>query len=203
MITMKDLEMRNYYLVLDSSGSMGEPVSTSNTNSRWHEAEEATVALARKCAEFDADGIDVYTFNKSFQKFESSTPDKVKAIFETVGPSGGTDFVPVLKYVFDKALAAGKPATVLVITDGTPSETSGKAALAKLLVETANRLEGDSELGVSFLQIGQDPAAAAFLKKLDDELVAAGAKFDIVDTKTFDEMENLTIEQVLLAAVND
>jgi len=41
------------------------------------------------------------------------------------------------------------------------------------------------------------------LKKLDDDLVAQGAKWDIVDTKTFEEIESIGITQALIAALDD
>ena len=201
---MGDLNKRNYVLVLDSSGSMGEPVSRTNKTSRWHFAQEATVAVARKCAELDSDGIDVYTFNKKFKKFANTTPEKVAEIFNTVEPMGGTSFTEVMEDVFETHFAGDKPTTVLVVTDGCPSDgVVGQQALAKLLVKTANRLEGDAELGVEFIQIGEDPTAHEFLKKLDDDLVSAGSKFDIVDTKTMEDLDGMSITDVLLAAVND
>lgn len=204
MITMEDLKMRNYVLLLDRSGSMGEAVKSGSSQSRWAYAQEATLALARKCAEFDSDGIDVYTFNKGFKRYANTTPEKVADIFKTESPSGGTDFVPVLKDAFENHFKNDKPTTILVLTDGAPSDgADGQTALAKLIVATSKKLEGDAELGVSFIQIGTDPNATAFLKKLDDDLVGAGAKFDIVDAKTVDDLENMSIEDVLLAAVND
>ena len=51
--------------------------------------------------------------------------------------------------------------------------------------------------------MGEDLAATQFLKKLDDELESVGAKFDIVDTKTCDDLNTMTIQDVLLAAIND
>jgi hypothetical protein len=51
--------------------------------------------------------------------------------------------------------------------------------------------------------VGNDPTATRFLKALDDELQTAGAKFDIVDTITLDDMENSTLAEVLLNAIND
>lgn len=204
MIKIEDLSMRNYVLVIDRSGSMGEPISKTNKSSRWDTVKESAIAVARACEKYDADGIDVYTFNKSFQKFANTTAAKVSEIFSSVQPMGGTDFVPVLTDVFNTHFKGDKPTTVLVITDGEPSEgVSGQRALAKLIIDTTNKMEGDAELGVEFIQIGNDPAASTFLKKLDDELQSNGAKFDIVDVKTCDEMESMTIEEVLLAAVND
>lgn len=200
----EELKMRNYVLCLDRSGSMGEAVGSGKTTSRWDYAQEATMAVARKCAELDADGIDVYTFNKSFQRFANTTPEKVAEIFKTVGPQGGTDFVPVLGDVLANHFKGDKPTTVLVLTDGEPSDgAAGQAALAKLLVGAANKLEGDAELAIQFIQIGADPAATKFLKKLDDDLVGAGAKYDIVDAKTTEDLETMSISDVLLAAVND
>jgi hypothetical protein len=38
---------------------------------------------------------------------------------------------------------------------------------------------------------------------LDEQLQGLGAKFDIVDTVTFDDMENLTLAEVLLNAIVD
>lgn len=195
---------RNYVLLIDRSGSMGESVSPSSRVSRWEAVREVTQAVARECAKLDSDGIDVYFFNKSFTRFESVTPEKVGEIFSSVSPMGGTDFVPVLSDVFKNHFSHDKPTTVLVITDGCPSDgAEGQKATARLLIETANKIEGDAELAVSFVQIGRDPAASDFLRKLDDGLQSAGAKFDIVDAKTCDDLENMSITDVLLAAVND
>ncbi len=66
-------------------------------------------------------------------------------------------------------------------------------------------MEKDEELAISFIQIGNDPDATKFLKLLDDELKGAGAKFDIVDTVTIEDIEdeNLSLVDVLLNAILD
>lgn len=204
-ISRDDLKKRDYVLVIDRSGSMSDPVSKKNPLSKWKSMQETVMAVARKCQEFDSDGIDLYTFNTNFKKFENTTPDKVAEIFNTVGPNGGTDFVPVLNAVIETHFSrANKPTTVFIVTDGCPSDlATGQRELAKLIIKTANRLESGDELGLEFLQVGDDPTARDFLKKLDDELEDAGAKHDIVNTKTCDELADLSIEDVLLAAVNE
>lgn len=204
-IVKDDLRKRDYVLVIDRSGSMSDPVSKKDSTTKWKSMQESVLAVARKCQEFDDDGIDLYTFNTSFKKYENTTPEKVLDIFNNLGPNGGTNFVPVLSEVIDEHFKrANKPTTVIVVTDGCPSdEKNGQKDLAKLLLNTANKLESDSELGFLFLQIGDDPAARAFLKKLDNDLESAGAKFDIVSTKTCDELADVSIEDVLLAAVNE
>jgi hypothetical protein len=64
-------------------------------------------------------------------------------------------------------------------------------------------MDRDEELAISFIQVGADPDATKFLKVLDDELQSAGAKFDIVDTLTIDDMEDMTLTEVLLNAITD
>jgi hypothetical protein len=201
---MTDLSNRNYVLVVDKSGSMAESVGKGKSLSRWDAMQEYLSAVTRKCGQLDSDGIDVYFFGTKFTKFENVTADMADSLFKKNSPMGGTDFIPVLTDVFNKHFSGYKPTTVLVITDGAPSDgVDGQKALAKLLVSTANKIEADGDLAVQFIQIGDDLNAAQFLKKLDDDLQGAGAKFDIVDTKTCEDLENMDLEAVLLAAIND
>jgi hypothetical protein len=58
-------------------------------------------------------------------------------------------------------------------------------------------------LAISLIQVGNDPTATRFLKILDDELQGAGAKFDIVDTVTLDDMADMTLPEILLNAIQD
>lgn len=53
------------------------------------------------------------------------------------------------------------------------------------------------------IPIGTDQNARRFLKLLDDELLPAGAKFDIVDTVNLDEVEEMGLTEVLLGAIHD
>ena len=73
----------------------------------------------------------------------------------------------------------------------------------KVIIEASRRLDKDEELAISFIQIGTDAQATKFLKILDDDLQIAGAKFDIVDTVTMDDMEEMTLREVLLNAIVD
>lgn len=201
---MEDLKLRRYVAVIDKSGSMGEPSKKGSSQSRWAYAQETVTAFARKVEEIGGT-LDVYTFNNSYNYYPGAGANKVSEIFRNESPMGGTNFVPVMSDAFSKHFAQGaKPTTIMVLTDGEPSEgVNGQRALAKLIVDTTKKMEGDSELGVGFIQVGDDPKATAFLKTLDDDLQGAGAKFDIVDSKTVEDLENQTVEQILLNAVND
>ena len=204
---MSKLENRDYVLVLDKSGSMSA-CDTKSGKSRWDEAKESTEALARKVQPFDADGITVIPFAGSFKVYDNTTPEKVADIFKENEPCGGTTLAPVLKHVFEAYKAKKKAGTtkangeiMIVITDGQPSDENSVAS--EIVNFTKSLDNGDGEYGILFLQVGKDVQASAFLKKLDDDLEKQGAKFDIVDTKTMEELENIGFTEALIAALED
>ncbi|WP_041781462.1 vWA domain-containing protein [Allocoleopsis franciscana] len=200
------VEDRDYTLIIDKSGSMSTP-DQAGGRSRWDIAQESTLALARKCEQFDPDGITVYLFSGRFKRYENVTANKVAQIFMENDPMGTTDLASVLKDATDnyfqrKASGATKPngETILVITDGEPDD---RKAVMRVIIEASRHMERDEELGISLIQVGSDATATRFLKALDDELQGAGAQFDIVDTVTLDDMENMSLAEVLLNAIND
>jgi uncharacterized protein with von Willebrand factor type A (vWA) domain len=200
------LENRDYTLIIDKSGSMATQ-DQKGGRSRWFAAQESTLALASKCEQFDPDGITIYVFSGKFKRYENVTSTIVGQIFRENDPSGTTDLAGVLKHATDDYLqrkAAGETKsngeTILVVTDGEPDD---RKAVMKVIIEASRRIDRDEELAISFIQIGTDPQATRFLKVLDDELQNAGAKFDICDTITMEDMEDLSLSEVLLNAIND
>ena len=200
------LENRDYTLIIDKSGSMATP-DQKGGRTRWVAAQESTLALASKCEQFDPDGITLYVFSGRFKRYENVTASKVTQIFQENDPSGTTDLASVLKHATDdyfqrKNAKQTKPngETILVVTDGEPDD---RKAVMKVIIEASRRMDRDEELGISFIQVGTDQQATRFLKILDDELQGAGAKFDICDTITMDDMEDLSLSEVLLNAIND
>ncbi|MBF2063095.1 MAG: VWA domain-containing protein [Calothrix sp. C42_A2020_038] len=200
------LENRDYTLIIDKSGSMATP-DQKGGKSRWFAAQESTFALANKCEQFDPDGITIYVFSGRFKRYENVTSSKVSQIFMENDPSGTTDLAGVLKHATDdyfsrKKLNQTKPngETILVVTDGEPDD---RKAVMRVIIEASRQMERDEELAISFIQVGTDPQATRFLKILDDELQSAGAKFDICDTITMEDMEDMSLSEVLLNAIND
>jgi hypothetical protein len=59
---------RDYTLIIDKSGSMSA-VDRDGGKTRWETVKESTLALARKCEEYDDDGITVYLFSNRFQRY--------------------------------------------------------------------------------------------------------------------------------------
>ncbi|MBD2215162.1 VWA domain-containing protein [Nostoc linckia FACHB-104] len=202
------LENRDYTLIIDKSGSMSKRDQTGG-KSRWSVMQESTFALASKCEEFDTDGITVYTFSKKFKRYDRVDASKVEQIFEENEPSGNTALAEVLQDALqnylqrkEKKEVKSNGETILVVTDGKPDD---QEAVAKVIIEASRQIDKDEELAISFIQIGNDKEATEFLKFLDDDLKKIGAKFDIVDTVSIEDIEdeNLTLKEVLLKAITD
>ena len=200
------LENRDYTLIIDKSGSMATP-DQKGGRTRWLAAQESTLAVASKCEQFDPDGITIYLFSGRFKRYENVTASKVTQIFRENDPSGSTDLAAVLKHAtdnyFERKAARQTKAngeTILVVTDGEPDD---RKAVMKVIIEASRRMDRDEELAISFIQVGTDSQATKFLKILDDELQGAGAKFDICDTITIDDMEDYSLSEILLNAIND
>jgi uncharacterized protein with von Willebrand factor type A (vWA) domain len=200
------LENRDYTLIIDKSGSMSTKDKPGGL-SRWQIMQESALALANKCEELDPDGITVYLFSGKFKRYDNVTAAKVSTIFQENDPSGRTDLAAVLadatNSYFQRKAAGQIPANgeiILVVTDGEPDD---RKAVMDVILAATQKLDRDEELAISFIQVGTDETATKFLKILDDDLGRAGAKFDIVDTITMNDMEDLTLKEVLLSAIND
>ncbi|WP_414516124.1 vWA domain-containing protein [Nostoc sp. PCC 9305] len=197
---------RDYTLIIDKSGSMSTPDQMGG-RSRWEIAQESTLALARKAEQFDPDGITVYVFSGRFKRYDDVTSAKVAQIFLENDPSGTTNLAGVLQdalnnYFQRKAAGKTKPngETILVITDGEPDD---RKAVFEVIIHATRQMERDEELGISIIQVGSDAQATKFLKALDDQLQSVGAKFDICDTVTLDDLEEMSLVDVLTNAITD
>lgn len=202
MVALND---RDYTLILDKSGSMSTMDCAGK--SRWLAAQESTLALARKCEQLDPDGIMVYVFSSRFKCYENVTAAKVEQIFLENDPLGSTNLAGVLqaacnRYFERKAKGETKPSgeTIVIVTDGEPDD---RRAVMEVIIEATRKMDRDEELALSFIQIGADTGATQFLKALDDQLQGVGAKFDICDTLTFDEIGDMSLAEVLLSAIQD
>lgn len=188
----------HYILVLDKSGSMSEPSTTLEGRTRWDEAQEFTESYARFAESHDDEGLTVVTFSSNPKVYDGVKADKVHEIFTTCQPGGSTNLSGALDAAFKKKFSGTKAALIVVMTDGVPDSES---AVKTSIINAANKLEKDGDIGIQFVQIGNDAHATKFLGDLDDNL--KGAKFDIVNSLSREEAEKLRIEQMLYLAIND
>ncbi len=178
---------------------------------RWLAAHDAILSLAQTCETFDPDGITVYMSCRDqadlFKQYKQVLPSQVTAIFDAHYPPDTLNLLTVLQTALDdyftrKAAAQTKlnGEMILVLIDGEPQD---RMAIAKLIIHTTVKLDRDHELGIGFLQLGDDFIARGFLNALDENLKSAGAKFDIVHTQTFAEVSPDSLTRFLLDVLKD
>lgn len=192
-ITEKDAQLLARYdvvLVIDRSGSMG--------GFKWEWCQKETTQLSR-ALEKVARTITIVTFNSNFDIERNCHPQRVEQIFHVVVPSGGTNASAPLDALL-KEEHSSKPLLVAVITDGLPNE--GRP-LQDVLIEASQAISNQDQITITFLEVGNSFEGDSFLKALDNDLVAAGAKHDIVDTKPFEELEKIGLAKALVAALQE
>lgn len=190
-------------LLVDDSGSMRGP--------RWTWAKNALATLATVAARYDADGIDIEFLNSKTRGSEMKNKAAVEALFASVTPQGKTPLGKRLDAILraymrqlSKQPDKTKPLNLIVITDGAPTDGS---ATEEAIVRCARALDArnarTTQLGIQFVQIGNDARARAYLESLDDDLVKHNIR-DIVDTTLSGSGDglNLDLVKILVGAVN-
>jgi len=166
---------------------------------RWIDAQAAIAALAQTCQQYDPDGITVYIASQNsetglFKQYKQISADRVNQIFEENTPPADLNLLDGLKLALEQYFAAkaanqakSNGAIIIVLIDGEPRDRFG---VIKAIVQASQRIEKDEELGIGFVQVGDDLIARGFLNSLDQDLRSqAGAKFDIVHTRVLDTID--------------
>ncbi len=210
-VTIDDL-LAGYqcFLLFDRSGSMSGSVSRKNFGrTRWQELREASRTICTAIDHIDPDGATVVFFNDDITTYDNQSADNVEELFKELHPNGATNLHEALDWTFKyiKREMIKTPtfkALVVVVTDGVPtqmtSDSNEQGRIARLIADFTNFMSDrnikDEQMGVLLLQVGDDTGATAFLKFLDDNLILSvnaggyGAKFDIVSTVNFADVEN-------------
>lgn len=189
----------DFIAVIDTSGSMAEPVKPGSNVSRWTAMQESLRGFIRDISKFDSDGIDLVQLGGVCSSWSAVNEEAALKIFQDLSPRGGTPLAKALSEAFKLAGKSAKKDFVVVYTDGVPDDMD---AVRAVILNQANSQPTDDALTVLFVQVGDDARATAFLKGLDDNL--KGAKFDIVDAKTTEEVDQFpTTADLVVAAIND
>lgn len=158
----------------------------------WISAQIKIIDLAKHCQSLDDDGITVYLASSPFLKHTNTEVIKVAQLFQLKNPPEKIDLVSSLEDAIEDyferrdAKQTKNGDILLVLVDKVYDE---QECLVNLIINATKKIalipdtENSYELGISFLQIGEDTATKECLTFLDDHLVEVGAKCDIVDTK--------------------
>ncbi|RVD88301.1 uncharacterized protein DFL_002490 [Arthrobotrys flagrans] len=166
-------------LLVDDSGSMA--------GGRWRDTANAVSALAELVTRYDTDGIDVHFLNAR-GRCNMTKPQEIMGLFRATKPQGGTPLAKALDNILKPYLGVYardpehcKPINIIVITDGEPTDDPEST-----IIQYATRLDkleaAPRQVGIQFVQIGNEPGATEYLKYLDDVLYEDSKTRDMVDT---------------------
>lgn len=201
---LKKIAQYQLELIIDRSGSMDWQDGTGDL-SKFQWCEKQTTQLAKALEPYTLD-LTVTVFNPDFETFRNVKVEKIHEIYEHYRPEGGTDLVDPLRARIDEYLrkrtSKSKPLLIAVITDGLPNMPENPDVVLDYLVKASQEMRNANEITVTFLQIGDTFEGQSFLLKLACNAVAAGAKYDFIDTRTFDQLKSSGLTSALIAAVN-
>ena len=204
------LEDRDYTIIIARSDASKDPQHP--WYEEWVEAQASLIDLAKKCQEFDSNGITLYEASTPMWKYKNSNVARLAEILQrqNTEPDSANPTAINLEEALKEALSdyfanktnpqGKKGAIIVAVLDEKPEKT---AAVAEILISAANKIDKDQEIGVSFIQIGDDLKTREFLIDLDTNLQGRGARFDIVDTKFWHEIKRSSVVQFLIGAIND
>ncbi|KAH0553125.1 hypothetical protein GP486_006688, partial [Trichoglossum hirsutum] len=164
---------------IDDSDSMGSYEDLNDPeNTLWKQTRDIFLKLVPLALKHDRDGVDIRFLNTTWYnennvKWES----RIEYLFGQVQPDGSTP----IGFELDRFLRNYlrrlerdldiKPLNLIVLTDGEPDDWP---LMEKAIVGAARRVQElgalDRQIGIQFVQVGNEPEATRFLKRLDDDL---------------------------------
>ena len=192
-------------LIIDISGSMNQIDGTGDLT-KWQWCGAQVLHFAERLAPYHKT-FTITTFNTDYETTERCTPDKVEQVFASIEPQGGTDLLDPLmsrlNNAFRKYKPGGAPVLIVVITDGLPNVPADPQAINRALIDFSMCLTNPDQVVITFLQIGDNFDGRDFCMDIDDNLVKEGAKYDIVDTKTFFELKEKGLVNAMINAISE
>ena len=196
-------------LMLDCSGSMGNRIVSlgkvnGKTTTRWNWCKDQMITLYDKGACYFPEGITLIPFANKFAIINEARQPAIHQIFRQLSPEGGTNMALPLSFLIDdyfrrKSSSQGriKPIVIAILSDG-----EGNAhILRQVIINATRRMSEPREILITFLAVDATELGRPVIEALDNNLVNAGAKYDIVDSRSFEELEKYGLMKMLIAAL--
>lgn len=165
------------YVQDDEVNSVDNDATTPTTVTRWEKAVVALYDIVAQVSKFDTEGVDIVCFggNENSERYCNVIDTEGLEALTNTQPRGncnmGAAMNEVFKNAFEKDLTKTRPCSILVLTAGSPTDFD---IFEESLIDAKQKVEKTAEnstefpLSVTFIQIGDDPDAYSYLKRLDE-----------------------------------
>ncbi|MCA9802115.1 MAG: hypothetical protein KC777_09020 [Cyanobacteria bacterium HKST-UBA02] len=196
-------------LLIDCSGSMGDRIRIRNLSpdgrllSRWNWCKQESLQLLSQGGSLFPYGITIVPFTRTFTVIGGARADRIARVFEDYTPDGGTNIAAPLAYMLSdyfkrkSSSRSTRPLAIAVLSDGEGNPDS----LRHVIVSATQQMTSPREVVITFLGVDESEAGRPVIEALDNDLVSSGARFDIVDSRTFSELRQYGLLKMLVAAL--
>lgn len=204
-VSVKELANFDIELIVDQSLSMRQR-DCPDFLSRWQWCGAQLGELSTQLAPFTPHGFTLTTFSGDFQTYPHATALQLQQLFANPQFSRGTRLsLPLqsrLQSYFERRSSSSRPLLIVVVTDGVPQPRDEPQLVADSLIAATQELHSPKEVTVVFFQIGgADRFGRMFLHAMDTELIANGARYDIVQNVPFEQLQSQGLTSALVGAV--
>ena len=158
--------------LVDDSDSMDGP--------RWTTTKQVMAHIASIAVKYDRNGVDVRFFNNYCEdedRLNLDSAEKVMSLFDNLEPEGSTPTADTLhielnEYIHEYKINRHiKGLNLIIITDGEPSPGQDVEGVVVKYARILAELDAPPlQVGIQFVQVGDEKGAKDFLDSLDNDL---------------------------------
>lgn len=194
------LSTRNVVILVDRSSSMKEKDCPGHI-SRWRWCQEQAELFSGQTAGVLNERFTLGLFAHHYDIYPNVTLEQMRRLFERNKPGLGTHPEGALREIFDAYFRGDmgrKPLAIAVVSDGEPNDPD---KVADVIREATWQMRSPDQISITFLQVGHDDDGSDILREFDQQLKRRGAKYDIVDRRSFYDLQRLGLLGALVASI--
>ncbi len=194
------LSTRNVAILVDRSTSMHEKDCPGHI-SRWRWIQEQAELFSEQTAGVLNERFTLGLFSHSYDIYPNVSLGQMRQLFNRTHLKIGTHPEGALREIFDayfRGAMGSKPLAIAIVSDGEPNDPE---KVADVIRQATWQMKSPDQVAITFLQVGHGDEGAENLREFDQQLRRHGAKYDIVDTKNFYELQRLGLLGALVSSI--
>lgn len=192
-------------LLVDCSGSMMSPMAPGTgyeDYTRWKWCGEQSYDFMSNANQYFPRGISVIPFNHQFSVRDNVKLNDISDLYDTVKPFGQTKIEKPLSYVLSRYFAKRrsgytKPLSITVLTDGIANLQN----IGDVIIAATQEMKEKREIVITFLEVDEAYKGEEILDSLDNRLVDAGARYDIVHVIGFQNLLAMGLKRAIVSTL--